>query len=215
MALSLNPVNLTLELPKLGRPDSAGGGYPLYPDRVNNQAWCKDVFSDHEIDAIIRIGEQVEFDRASTGGGITPKVRDSFVSFLFPNDVTGWIFEKMSQSIVQINDQFFGFDLTCMEQGLQFTRYSAPGEHYDWHIDRGGPFGTRKLSMTMQLSDPKDYEGGDLELWFGGGEDEILKADKSRGMMTFFPSWVMHRVKPVTKGVRYSLVAWISGPSFK
>lgn len=215
MALSLEPVNLTLDLPKLGRPDSPGGGFPLYPDRVNNTAWAGSVFNDYELDAIIRIGEQVEMDRASTGGGTNPKVRDSFVSFLYPNDVTGWIFDKMSQSIVQMNEQFFGFDLTCMEQGIQFTRYAAPGEHYDWHIDRGGQFGTRKLSVTMQLSAPEDYEGGDLELWFGGGEDEIMKANRDRGVMTFFPSWVMHRVKPVTKGVRYSLVCWVSGPSFR
>lgn len=215
MVFSLDPVNLTLELPKLNRPNSPGGGYPLYPDRVHSQAWCTDVFADHELDSVIRIGEQIELDRASTGGGTNPKVRDSFVAFLYPNDVTGWIFDKMSQAIVQMNDQFFGFDLTCMEQGLQFTRYCAPGEHYDWHIDRGGQFGTRKLSVTMQLSNSDDYEGGDLELWFGGSEEDIMKADRTRGLMTFFPSWVMHRVAPVTKGVRYSLVCWVSGPSFK
>lgn len=215
MAISLEPVNLTLELPKLGRPDSPGGGYPLHPDRVSNFAFCSEVFTNDELDAVIRIGEQVEFDRASTGGGTDTKVRDSFVSFLYPNEITNWIFDKMSQALVQMNDQFFGFDLTCMEQGLQFTRYSAPGEHYNWHIDRGGQFGTRKLSVTMQLSAPEDYEGGDLELWFGGDEDDIIKADRARGMMTFFPSWSMHRVTPVTKGVRYSLVCWVSGPSFK
>jgi PKHD-type hydroxylase len=99
-----------------------------------------------------------------------------------------------------------------MEQGLQFTRYQAPGEHYEWHIDRGMQTGTRKLSLSLQLSDPDDYEGGDLEMWFGG---EPTKASRERGMMTFFPSYVMHRVTPVTKGVRYSLVCWISGPPFK
>lgn len=209
------PVNLTLELPKVGNPDAPGGGFPLKPDRVENWAWFKDLFTPEELDAIIEMGKRIELDRAATGGGTNPKVRDSFVSFMFPNEVTSWVFAKLANAINAMNDQFFGFDLTTMEQGLQFTQYAAPGEHYEWHIDRGMAHGTRKLSLTLQLSDPDDYEGGDLELWFGGGEDEIIKASRERGVVTFFPSYVMHRVKPVTEGVRYSLVCWVSGPSFK
>ena len=87
--------------------------------------------------------------------------------------------------------------------------YSIP---FTWHIDRNMGIATRKLSLSLQLSAPEDYEGGDLELWFGG---EPVKANRERGMITFFPSYVMHRVTPVTKGVRYSLVCWVSGPPFK
>lgn len=206
------PVNLALELPKVRQTDAAGGGFPLKPDRVENFAWLKDVFTPDELDAIIEMGKRIELDRAATGGGTDPKVRDSFVSFMFPNEVTSWVFARLANAINVMNDQFFGFDLTTVEQGLQFTRYAAPGEHYEWHIDRGMHHGTRKLSLTLQLSDPADYEGGDLELWFGG---EPVIASKDRGMVTFFPSYVMHRVKPVTEGVRYSLVCWVSGPSFK
>jgi PKHD-type hydroxylase len=111
-----------------------------------------------------------------------------------------------------MNDQYFGFDLTGMEQGLQFTRYTAPGEHYDWHVDRGHLTATRKLSLSVQLNDPAEYKGGELQFKFGG-KDETVK--KERGMVTFFPSYTLHRVKPVTQGTRYSLVAWISGPPFK
>ena len=212
MARLTDPVNLKLDLPKLRPASAAGGGWPLIQDHVENWAWMNDVFTAQELDAIINIGKSVEIERASTFGGSDPKIRDSYVNFLFPNDVTFWIFARLGMAISTINQQFFGFDLFAMEQGLQFTRYQAPGEHYEWHIDRGMQSGTRKLSLSLQLSDPEDYEGGDLELWFGG---EPLKANKQRGFITFFPSYVMHRVSPVTKGERYSLVCWISGPPFK
>jgi len=206
------PINLAVDLPKLRPATAPGGAWPLKPDRCENWAWNQDAFTPAELDAIINIGNAAELERASTYGGNDPKVRDSFVQFLFPNEVTDWVFARLAGVIMGMNEAFFGFDLTAMEQGLQFTRYAAPGEHYEWHIDRGMQTGTRKLSLTLQLSDSDTYEGGDLELWFGG---EPIKASRDRGMMTFFPSWAMHRVTPVTEGVRYSLVCWVSGPSFK
>lgn len=212
MARLTKPIKMSVDLPKVRPASSAGGGWPLYNDHVENWAWFKDAFTPLELDAIINIGKSVEIERASTYGGSNPKIRDSYVNFLFPNEITGWVFQRIAGVISEINQRFFGFDLYAMEQGLQFTRYQAPGEHYEWHIDRGMQTGTRKLSLSLQLSDPDNYEGGDLELWFGG---EPMKASRERGMMTLFPSYVMHRVTPVTKGTRYSLVAWISGPPFK
>jgi PKHD-type hydroxylase len=212
MIRETEPVGLKVDLPVLRPVDSGGGGWPLHRDRVENFAWNKDSFTSAELDALIKIGTNAELGRAATFGGSDPKIRDSFVQFLFPNEVTRWVFERLNAVVNAMNDEFFGFDLTSMDQGLQFTRYSAPGEHYEWHIDRGMLSGTRKLSLSLQLSDPDDYEGGDLELWFGG---EPFKASRERGVMTLFPSWAMHRVTPVTQGVRYSLVCWVSGPSFK
>jgi len=206
------PINLAVDLPKLRPATSAGGAWSLKTDRCDNWAWHIDAFTPQELDAIINIGNALELERASTFGKNDPDIRDSYVQFLFPNEVTDWVFARLGGVINAMNDAFFGFDLTAMEQGLQFTRYAAPGEHYEWHIDRGMQTGTRKLSLSLQLSDPDDYEGGDLELWFGG---EPIKVSRDRGMMTLFPSWTMHRVTPVTKGTRYSLVCWISGPSFK
>jgi PKHD-type hydroxylase len=219
MARLTKPLNMQIDLPKQVPAHQSGGGFPLYGDVVENFAWISDVFSNEELDAIISIGTQLEMDQARTGGATYGKqnleMRNSSTSWFFPNEVTDWVFRRLSGAVNSMNAQFFGFELTSMEQGLQFTRYAAPGQHYDWHIDRGASHGCRKLSLSLQLSDPADYEGGELELWFGGGEDEIIKAQKQRGMMTFFPSWTMHRVAPVTAGVRHSLVCWVSGPSFK
>ena len=207
-----DPINLSVDLERLRPAVAPGGAWSLKPDRCENWAWLRDAFSSDELDAIINIGNALELERASTFGGMNTTMRDSFLQFIFPNEVTQWVFVRMADVINAMNDAFFGFDLNAMEQGLQFTRYAAPGEHYDWHIDRGTNVGTRKLSLTLQLSEPDSYEGGDLELWFGG---EPIKASRDRGMMTLFPSWAMHRVTPVTEGVRYSLVCWVSGPSFK
>lgn len=211
---STDQIGLRVELPEL-KPlsfNKSGGGWPLRVDNTENWAWLTDVFNPSELDTIVRIGQSIEIERASTFGGSDPKVRDSYVNFIYPNDVSTWMFSRIAGAVNTINERYFGFDLQSMEQGLQFTRYQAPGEHYEWHIDRGMGIGTRKLSLSIQLSDPDEYEGGDLELWYGG---EPVKASRQRGMITFFPSYVMHRVTPVTKGIRHSLVCWVSGPPFK
>lgn len=211
MARLVKP-EIKLELPGKPDPTRGGGAWPLAIDHVENWSWRTDVFTDEELDAIIQIGTQSELHKASTYGGQDDRNRNSFVQFLFPNEYTNWIFGKMASVINEANAQFFQFDLTGMEQGLQFTRYTAPGQHYDWHVDRGFLTPTRKLSVSLQLNDPSEYRGGELQFKFGR-KDQTIK--RERGMMTFFPSYTLHRVKPVTEGTRYSLVAWISGPPFK
>ena len=211
MARSTKP-QIKVKLPEKPEVDRAGGSWPLALDHVENWAWRASVFSDQELDTIIEIGNATALSKASTFGGSSDEVRNSHVHFLYPNEYTNWIFMRLAASITEINNHFFKFDLTGMEQGLQFTRYEAPGQHYDWHIDKGYMTPSRKLSLTLQLSDPSDYKGGQLELQFGG---KPVKVPKERGFMTFFPSYALHRVKPVTEGVRHSLVCWVSGPPFK
>jgi PKHD-type hydroxylase len=212
MIRETDPKNLTIEIPKEVRPDTGGGGWHFRQDFPHEFCWWGNAFTPDELDAIIRIGEAIELQKGTTGGGDSPKVRDSYVSWLFPNEITGWIFERLAGVVHTINEQFYRFDLDGFFQGLQFTKYTAPGQHYTWHVDRGHGMGVRKLSLSVQLSDPNDYEGGDLELKFG---EEAQTASRDRGMICLFPSWSLHRVSPVTKGTRYSLVAWVSGPPFK
>ena len=213
MARLTKKPNIKLSLPTKADPTKGGGGWPLMLDHVEEWAWRTQVFTDEELDAIIKIGTQSELHKASTyGSEQSDKNRNSHVQFLFPNELTNWVFARLAGVVNEMNAQFFQFDLTGMEQGLQFTRYTAPGEHYDWHVDRGFMTPTRKLSLSVQLNDPSEYKGGELEFKFGRKD---LKVKKERGMVTFFPSYTLHRVRPVTEGTRYSLVAWISGPPFK
>lgn len=213
MARSTNKLTIVTNLPDKPRVARGGGAWPLVLDHVEYWAWSNGVFSNSELDSIINIGLAGELEKAATFGPVqSDKNRNSFVHFIYPNEITEWVFARLAGAISDMNNRYFQFDLTGMEQGLQFTRYEAPGQHYDWHVDRGFMTATRKLSLTIQLSDPSDYKGGDLQLMFG---KKPVTVPKERGMVTAFPSYAVHRVKPVTAGTRYSLVAWVSGPPFK
>ena len=105
----------------------------------------------------------------------------------------------------------YGFDIRGFGDALQVARYTE-GDYYDWHMDIGkGNSSTRKISISIQLSDPADYEGGDLE-FFGMAD---FQPPRGLGTAIAFPTFLAHRVKPVTRGVRLSLVTWIAGPPFR
>jgi PKHD-type hydroxylase len=78
-----------------------------------------------------------------------------------------------------------------------------------------GEVNRRKLSLTVQLSDPSEYEGGDFHIWYGGDEGQFITMPKEKGTVLIFPSFLMHRVTPVTKGTRKALVFWTGGEPYK
>ena len=107
----------------------------------------------------------------------------------------------------------WGYALSNQET-TQIGRYKATDEgFYDWHEDASPPRDgmQRKLSVSILLSDPSEFEGGELQ--FKGMEDRKILT--KQGSIVVFPSFIEHRVTPVTKGVRYSSVTWVQGPSFK
>jgi PKHD-type hydroxylase len=98
------------------------------------------------------------------------------------------------------------------KEQLQLSEYNGDDEgHYDWHMDCGKEVNTRKLSLSIQMSDPEEYEGGELNIHTHAG---ISTAPKLKGTVILFPSYLLHRVTKVTKGNRKSLVCWIHGPPF-
>lgn len=105
----------------------------------------------------------------------------------------------------------WNFDMDTIEL-MQIGRYSEGG-HYDWHQDIKVPENQRqrKLSISILLNDPAEFEGGDLV--FKGAEDK--KIFTQQGTIVVFPSFVEHKVTPVTKGTRYTAVTWALGPSFR
>jgi len=172
-------------------------------------------FSDEECKKIIEYGNSLEKQTALIGGenGENDKdFRDSSISWIGPTKETDWLFEKLRHIIVGANKECFGFELYGFYEPIQFTRYEAPSGKYDKHVDIGPGKITRKLSVTIQLSNSDDYEGGDLLIYNG---PQGMSGGKKRGTITIFPSFMLHEVTPVTKGTRYSLVTWIGGPTFK
>ena len=169
-------------------------------------------FTDEECDRIIEIGNDRTIREAKTRGEDANKVRKSEIAWLYPSDDLDWAYRKMTDVILNLNERFFKFDLFGATEGFQFTKYTAPGGKYGRHVDCAPGTLIRKLSFTVQLSKPEDYEGGDLCLYVGE-EPEVMK--RERGHVALFPSYTLHEVTPVTKGTRYSLVSWISGKPFK
>lgn len=168
-------------------------------------------FSAAECERIIALSEKM---RPLEGGIMedsraAPEVRQSSVFFVDRNDDTQWLFAKLDVATTEIN-QVFGFEIVGIRE-VQLACYRA-GHFYDWHMDIGkGPLSMRKLSLSLQLSDPGSYEGGELEIQHG----ESRTAPKALGTVIVFPSYLSHRVTPVTRGNRWSLVAWVHGPPFR
>lgn len=143
----------------------------------------------------------------------TLDIRNSNICFLPRVDETSWLFQKMSEMVNRVNKKFYQYNLTHLES-LQFTEYDESYEgFYKKHVDlMFKASNTRKLSFTLQLSNPKNYKGGDLLVHTDKLE---IKCDREQGTAIFFPSWLLHEIKPVTEGTRYSLVGWVVGPRFK
>jgi len=123
-----------------------------------------------------------------------------------------WIAGIIHNMMVSANRDYFHYDLDHFDAPIQSTVYDE-GDHYDWHTDCAVPTNAgkeRKLSVSLLLND--DYEGGEMELSFANFK-EVLKPEA--GTAIIFPSWLPHRVLPVTKGRRISLVAWMNGPQWR
>lgn len=136
-------------------------------------------------------------------------IRKSTVRFIMPDPENEWLFRKIDSAVLLLNKEY-KYDLRGFYEGMQVATYDRDG-HYDWHSDHGrGAYSVRKLSLAIQLSDPNDYEGGEFE-FMATNEP----APKEIGSLIAFPSFLVHRVRPVTKGRRMSLVSWISGPPFR
>jgi PKHD-type hydroxylase len=171
-------------------------------------------FSESEIARIVTQGELVSQETGTVENGkVVQNIRKSQIAWLEQNDNTTWVYDKAGYIIRQLNGQSFRLDLTGFGEPFQYTTYRAGGDHYDWHMDKGNNTTIpRKLSMVVQLSSPDEYEGGDLELFTGA---EPTKIEKIKGLAVVFPSWIMHRVTPVTAGTRRSLVIWTGGPPIR
>ncbi len=143
------------------------------------------------------------------------QIRNSKIKFVKINKENSWIFKRLKNIIEKVNDDFYNFELVGFDK-FQYSEYNSEGSKYDFHIDcflgEKNVNLMRKMSVSLLLSDPeKDYEGGDFELSVG----QTQKINQKKGTAVFFPSFVMHRVSPIVKGNRKSIVIWVLGPKFK
>lgn len=143
------------------------------------------------------------------------QIRRADLAWLDDIPEAAWVTERMMRLVAQANREAFGFDLTDFLESPQVARYGAErAGHFDWHSDigQGAAAGKRKLTIVVQLSEPDAYQGGLLEL---RPDSNIRTVEKARGTAVLFPSFVLHRVTPVTEGTRWSLTLWTHGPAFR
>lgn len=201
----------------------------LPPASANRVLSCPSLFSPKECDALIDAASALA---PITGEGAyhassleTLDNRDSIIRWVPPSDDFLWIYERLDQAITAANEGQLGLPLTALEI-LQFSQY-GPGAHFGTHTDFGYLHATRHLSISVQLSDGQDYEGGDLEflgasyVQAGSGDTHAAwdvvqgRASRNRGTAILFPSHLPHRVTPITSGQRLSLVGWVRGRPFE
>ena len=175
------------------------------------------LFTPEQCQMIINCGRRQKPQKAQVGmnkpeGGLDTNKRVTTISWI-PFEEMKPMYDQVNTFIQQANENHFGFgDIQITEQA-QFTEYPEGG-FYDWHMDcdvnmaHGPP--VRKISMTVLLSHENQFEGGDLELM---APDK--KAKLKQGHAVMFASFLNHRVQPVTKGIRQSLVVWFGGKPFR
>jgi len=174
------------------------------------------VFNDMEMDDIIKRTLSLPATPVRVGPDL--KIREeeniSLNRHILPDQASSWIYHRILTTVSALNAQSYQYDIKGMDEPLYFVTYEGSRKgHYNWHYD-GTMAGhaPRKLSITFQLSPPEAYTGGDLEFNRTGTPTQ---APRDRGTFVMFPSYILHRVTPVTKGTRHAIVAWVNGPPFK
>ena len=176
----------------------------------------KPIFTPEQCQMIINAGRTEPKNTASVGGGnggqVDTKTRTSHISWI-PFKKMGDMYKDIEKIMKTTNGNHFGFDGMTITEMAQYTEYPEGG-FYDWHVDNDVNCAheppVRKISMTCLLSPDNEFEGGDLELM---AEGKIAKI--KQGHAIFFASFIRHRVKPVIRGNRKSLVMWFGGTPFK
>jgi PKHD-type hydroxylase len=178
-----------------------------------NVATATGFMTDEEMDRLIAEHEAALAEGKLGAGDANADVRRSKVAFLGKEQQHQWLYERIWAAAQECNRLFFCVDIAGVEANVQLARYDSSNRgFYDWHTDFAGYRPLRKISISIQLSRPEDYEGGDLELMVSNRPQPV---ERARGAFIAFPSFALHRVTPVTRGTRWSLVAWVLGPRWR
>ena len=206
---------------------------PVRPCNFNDFYYFKNYFNDDQINAIHQmvVNGGYEFKKGGTGGDNQKKDQyysnNRDIAYVPGDKHSWWLFNELEKCVIEANIRMFQFDIQYVTDHLHYVIYPTPnvpdktgqtreqGGYLDWHMDIGkGAVNHRKLALTVQLSDPKDYEGGVFQCWFGGG-GKFIDLPREKGDVLVMPTFVMHNVSPITKGERRALVFWTGGEPFR
>lgn len=164
---------------------------------------------------VVAMAQDAKLQPGRLVGKVESDLRRADLAWVDDLPDAGWIMDRMVRVVADANRTAFDFALDDFAESAQIARYEAEGRgHFDWHSDigAGALAARRKLTVVVQLSDPQDYSGGRLELQ---PDSHVHGADAAQGTASIFPSFVLHRVTPVTAGTRWSLTLWAHGPAFR
>jgi PKHD-type hydroxylase len=171
------------------------------------------------VEVILNQYKEVSLNQSSifdkTGGEIDLSIRNSKNCWIATDN---WISGMMKHFVEVANNSFFNYNLTQWSDSIQYTVYDEKNSHYSWHNDiTESTFNSnliRKLSISLILSDPNEYEGGEFQIMHLG-DKKMATMKPPMGTAIIFSSTTKHRVRPVKSGVRRSLVGWYGGPPFR
>lgn len=189
-------------------PPGPGGGKP-----PRHCAIIIDAFSPDECESLNAAFAVLDAREGGlVAGRFDAKVRQSSLVWLPEGEEFDWVAKRLARLAGDANRDSFRFVLDGFEEQLQLASY-GPSHYYNWHIDRGrgAVAGRRKLTLSVQLTDPIRYVGGELEI---NADGQSFQSPRDRGAMVIFAAHTLHRVAPVASGNRLSLVTWIHGPDF-
>ena len=174
-------------------------------------AYSSNFLSEQEINFIHNHSEKLPVEDGRVFDLSKQNIRQSKVRWIYPDKDINWLYHKIRDEILIVNDEFFQFNIEEVE-AIQHTTYHSPSGCYDAHMDSmSNRYPQRKISFSIQLSDENQYEGGDV-LIYNNGFDDPYKVSRKKGDMVIFFSLLMHKVTPVVSGTRQSLVGWVGGP---
>lgn len=191
------------------------GFYLRGPKNTTSIRQLQSVLSNAEIHKLLAyLTTQTVEDAKVANGKNNTEIRRSKIFWLPVVEETKPIYNKIGTLVTQLNQESYNYDITLL-QSIQYTEYHGEDagtyhNHLDWAPNT---INTRKLSMSIQLSDDTEYEGGNLEI-ITSSKDPFI-ASRMKGDAVIFPSFLLHGVTPVTSGVRKSLVIWVEGPEWR
>jgi len=198
--------------------------HPIPPRDIpgkDHLAYWEGFLSPEDVNLILAQPEWLNLEVGCVGGAndtsaVLRDIRNSNIAWIGAKPELQHIWNKLAVAVAEVNRRYFHFDITGFHEPMQLGVYTGGQQgHYDWHIDSSPTDNNvpRKLSMAMLLSDPSEFEGGEFQVKTCDDTAQTLECKKGRAW--FFPSYTLHRVAPVTKGVRRSLVLWVGGPPFR
>jgi PKHD-type hydroxylase len=157
----------------------------------------------------------LNLELATISNEVRPDIRMCKTSWIPYTDEWAWLYGRLYDLVLWVNEDGFKFDPLDFTEPIMYCEWSV-GDHFDWHVDIGDvhPFSSRKLAVSVQLSESDDYRGGDLEFAVTPNPQHWYTVSRTAGSVIVYPAYLTHRIQPITSGIRKSLVFWVGGVPF-